>query len=116
MTNKEKIQKFVESGKATQFKKAPQGLDEAKSRGQIQLSIDNNLIKTLRSRISEINLIDDVVSGVKVEAENGEYKNAIKLLEIAKESENHTTVNINQAVQVNKHDIDEAVNIINELR
>lgn len=98
------------------FPKAPQGLDENKSKGQVQLSIDNNLIKTLRSRISEINLIDDVVNGVKEEAENGIYKNAIKLLEIAKEPENNTTVNINQAVQVNKKDIDEAVNIINELR
>jgi len=98
------------------FSKAPQNLDEAKSKGQVNLSIDNNLIKTLRSRISEINLIDDVVNGVKEEAENGNYKNAIKLLEIAKEPENHTTVNINQAVQVNKKDIDEAINIINELR
>lgn len=107
MTNKNPVCKF---------KKSPQGLDEAKSKGQIALSIDNNLIKTLRTRISETNLIDDVVNGVKEEAQNGDFKNAIKLLEIAKEPENNTTVNINQAVQVNKKDIDDAVNIINKLK
>jgi hypothetical protein len=107
MTNKHPVCKF---------KKSPQGLDENKSKGQVNLSIENNLIKTLRTRINEINLIDDVVNGVKKEASNGYYKNAIKLLEIAKEPESNTTVNINQAVQVNKKDIDEAVNIINELR
>lgn len=98
------------------FSKAPQNLDENKSKGQVGLAIENNLIKTLRTRISETNLLEDLVKGVASEAENGEYKNALKLLEIVKEPENNTTVNINQAVQVNKKDIDEAVNIINELR
>lgn len=116
MNSEEGLKKLIEKGKATRFKKAPQGLDEAKSKGQIALSIDNNLIKTLRTRISETNLIDDVVNGVKEEAQNGDFKNAIRLLEIAKEPENNTTVNINQAVQVNKQDVEEAVKIINELR
>lgn len=98
------------------FKKSPQGLDEAKSRGQVALSIDNNFIKTLRTRISERNLINDVVCRVEEEVKSGELKNALKLFDIVKEPENNTTVNINQAVQVNKKNIDEAVNIINELR
>lgn len=67
------------------FPKAPQNLNEAKSKGQINLSIKKNLIETLRSRISEQNLIDDVVHGVVEEVQNGQYKNAIKLIEIAKE-------------------------------
>lgn len=107
MTNKNPVYKF---------KKSPQGLDEAKSRGQVALSIDNNFIKTLRTRISERNLINDVVNQVEKEVKDGELKNALRLFDIVKEPENNTTVNINQAVQVNKKDIDEAVNIINELR
>lgn len=98
------------------FPKAPQGLDEKKSQGQVNLALENNIIKTLRTRIQETGLIENVVKGVMTETENGQYRNAIKLLEIVKEPENNTTVNINQAVQVNKKNIDEAVNIINELR
>ena len=67
------------------FPKAPQNLDEKKSKGQIGLSIKKNLIETLRTRISEQNLIDDVVCGVVEEVQSGHYKNAIKLIEIAKE-------------------------------
>lgn len=69
------------------FKKSPQGLDEAKSKGQVNLSIKKNLIETLRSRIDEWDLVDKVVSGVNSEVDNGNLKNAIKLLEIAKEPE-----------------------------
>lgn len=93
-----------------------QPTSEARSRGQINLAKEKNIIKTLRTRISETNLLENLVNGVAVETENGYFKNALKLLEIVKEPENNTTVNINQAVQVNKKDIDEAVNIINELR
>ena len=107
MTNKNPVYKF---------KKAPQGLDEAKSQGQIALSIDNNFIKTLRTRISERNLINDVVYQVEEEVKSGELKNALKLFDIVKEPENNTTVNINQAIQVNKQDVEDAVKIINDLR
>ena len=67
------------------FKKSPQGLDEAKSKGQVNLSIKKNLIETLRSRIDEWDLVDKVVSGVNSEVDNGNLKNAIELLKIAKE-------------------------------
>lgn len=99
------------------FPKAPQGLNEAKSQGQINLSREKNIIKTLRLRIGETNIIENLVDGLVEEVNNKEYKNALKLLDIIKEPEkNETVVNINQAVQVNKEDIDEAVKIINELR
>lgn len=62
-----------------------EAINRAKSKGQIGLSIKKNLIETLRTRISEQNLIDDVVCGVVEEVQNGQYKNAIKLIEIAKE-------------------------------
>ena len=71
----------------SKFPKAPQNLDEKKSKGQIGLSIKKNLIETLRTRISEQNLIDNVVCGVVEEVQNRQYKNAIKLIEIAKEPE-----------------------------
>lgn len=102
--------------KRKMFSSEYQPSPEAVSRGVINFAKEKNIIKTLRTRISETNLLEDLVKGVASEAENGEYKNALKLLEIVKEPENNTTVNINQAVQVNKKDIDEAVNIINELR
>ncbi len=99
------------------FQKAPQGLDEAKSRGMINLSIEKNLIKTLRTRIQETNLLEDLVTGIANETREGDYKNALKLVEIVREPEgNQPVVNINQAVQVNQKALDEAVNIINELR
>lgn len=92
-------------------------INEAKSRGMINLSKERNLIKTLRTRIGETNLLENLVNGVVEETENGQYKNALKLLEIVKEPEkNDTTININQAVQVNKDDLNDAVKIINELR
>lgn len=96
--------------------KAPQGFDEAKSRGQINISRERNLIKTLRTRIGETNLLENLVNGVVEEVDNKQYKNALKLLEIVKEPENSPVVNISQAVQVNKKDVEEAVKIINELR
>lgn len=98
------------------FQKAPQNLDEKKSRGQINRALENNIIKTLRTRINETNIIEDLVNGVAQEAKDGFYKNALKLVEIVKEPESTPVVNINQAIQVNKKNIDEAVKIINELR
>lgn len=91
-------------------------INEAKSRGMINLSKERNLLKTLRTRIGETNLLENLVNGIVEETEEGYYKNALKLLEIVKEPENNTTVNINQAVQVNKKDVEDAINIINELR
>lgn len=67
------------------FKKSPQGLDDNKSKGQIELSIKKNLIETLRSNLEDVGLVSRVVDGVKKEVEEGKLKNAIELLKIAKE-------------------------------
>ncbi|MBR2526580.1 hypothetical protein IKE67_08970 [bacterium] len=64
-----------------------EAINQAKSRGKIEASIKRNLLETLRSRIDEHNLIDDIVSGVVEEVQEGKYKNAIELLKIAKEPE-----------------------------
>lgn len=79
--------KLNEVGMATRFTKDNQPTDEAKSKGQVNLSIKKNLIETLRSRIDEWDLVDKVVSGVNSEVDNGNLKNAIELLKIAKEPE-----------------------------
>lgn len=102
--------------KRVPFTSENQPSPEVKSKAAINLAKEKNLIKTLRTRISETNILENLVNGIAEETENKYFKNALKLLEIVKEPENNTTVNINQAVQVNKKDIDEAVNIINELR
>lgn len=77
--------------KAKDFSKNNQPSPEAKSQGQLNASIKRNLLETLRTNIQNINLIDEVVRGVSEEVANGNYKNAIKLIEIAKENEKQVT-------------------------
>lgn len=77
--------------KAKDFSKDNQPTPEAKSKGQLNASIKRNLLETLRTNIQNINLIDEVVRGVSEEVANGNYKNAIKLIEIAKENEKQIT-------------------------
>jgi hypothetical protein len=99
--------KLNEVGMATRFTKDNQPTDEAKSKGQVNLSIKKNLIETLRSRIDEWDLVDKVVSGVNSEVDNGNLKNAIELLKIAKEPEKQE-INLNGGVEIQKVFIDEA--------
>ena len=82
-----------------------EAINNAKSRGKINASIKRNLLETLRTRIDEQNLIDDVVAGVVEEVQNGIYKNAIKLIDIAKEPEAQN-INLNGGVEVQKVYID----------
>lgn len=84
-----------------------EAINQAKSRGKIEASIKRNLLATLRSRIDEHNLIDDIVSGVAEEVQEGKYKNAIELLKIAKEPEDKN-INLNGGVEIQKVFIDEA--------
>ena len=107
MTNKKPLYKF---------QKAPQGLNEAKSKGQIELAKKTNLLCSARTMFENAEILPELVANLKEEVSNGEVKNAIKFFDVIKETENNTTVNINQAVQVNKDDINEAVKIINELK
>ena len=103
MPNKKSLENL---NKRVKFKKAPQGLDEAKSEGQIEVSIKKNLIETLRTNISDTSLVSKIVEGVNREVENGVYKNGIELLKIAKEPEDKT-INLNGGLEVQKVFIDE---------
>lgn len=87
-TNPKSLENLKKGKKIT---KKNQPSPEAKSKGQINASIKRNLIETLRTNIQNINLIDEVVRGVSEEVANGNYKNAIKLIEIAKENEKQVT-------------------------
>ena len=102
--------------KRKKFPKAPQGLDEAKSEGQIELAKNTNLLCSARTMFQNAEILPELVANLKEEVSNGEVKNAIKFFDVIKETESNTTVNINQAVQVNKQDVENAVKIINELR
>lgn len=82
------------------FPKAPQGLNDKKSKGQINLSIEKNLIETLRTNIQNTQLVSKIVKGVNEEVESGNYKNGIELLKIAKENEKQVNENINLTPQI----------------
>ncbi len=78
--------KNLENGK--RFGKAPQGLDEAKSQGQINLSKEKNIIATLRTEVqTNTTILQDLPRGIQEEIKNGKYENAIKLLNVIKEPE-----------------------------
>lgn len=88
-------------------------INDAKSAG---MRYKNVVIRALRDGIAIRDIVNKTLDIVEAELEEGNCKSALKLIEIAKETENNTTVNINQAVQVNKKDVEDAVKIINDLR
>ena len=80
--------------KRVKFKKSPQGLDDAKSNGQINLSIEKNIISTLRTEIqNNTTILKDIPQALQEEVSNGKLDNAIKLLNIIKEPEKQELVN-----------------------
>lgn len=87
MNSEEGIKKLIEKGKATQFKKAPQGLDEAKSNGQVELSKKTNLLCTARTLFENANILPGLVDSLKEEVQEGKTKNAIKFFDVIKEPE-----------------------------
>lgn len=89
------------------FPKAPQGLNEAKSEGQINLSIEKNIIATLRTEVkTNTTILKDLPRGIQEEVKTGKYDNAIKLLNIIKEPEAQS-INLNGGIEVQKIFIDE---------
>ena len=73
--------------KRKKFPKAPQGLDEAKSQGQIELAKNTNLLCTARTLFKNANILPDLVDSLKEEVQEGETKNAIKFFDVIKEPE-----------------------------
>lgn len=83
-----------------------EAVNEAKSKGKINASINRNLLASLRTELNKKNLIKKVVAGVLQEVKNGKYVNAIKLLDIAKEKESQE-INLNGGAELQKVFVDE---------
>ena len=91
-----------------------EAINNSKSAG---MRYKNIVMRALRNGIAERDIVNRTLDIIEEQLDNGYCKSALKLIEIAKEPDKvDTTININQAVQVNKDDINEAVKIINELR
>ena len=90
----------------SKFKKAPQGLDEAKSNGQINLSKKTNITYTARTLFENANILPQIVENIKKEVEQGNNKNAIDFFKAIKEPDDQT-INLNGGLEVQKVFIDE---------
>ena len=73
--------------KRKKFPKAPQGLDEAKSNGQIELAKNTNLLCSARTMFENADILPELVLNLKEEVANGKVKNAIKFFDVIKEPE-----------------------------
>ena len=92
--------------KGCKFKKAPQGLDEKKSEGQIERAKNTNLLCSARTLFQNADILPDLIANVKKEVLNGNNRNAIDLLKVIKEPEAQD-INLNGGIEVQKVFIDE---------
>ncbi len=83
------------------FEKAPQNLNEAKSKGQIKKRQEYNILAHIRSNIEDRNIISKTFDVIECELEAGMTKNAIEVLKIAKENEKQD-INLTGGVEVQK--------------
>ena len=83
------------------FKRSPQDMDEAKSRGQIKRRQEYNILAHIRSNIEDRNIISKTFDVIECELEAGKTKNAIEVLKIAKENEKQD-INLTGGVEVQK--------------
>ncbi len=83
------------------FKKSPQDINEAKSRGQIKRRQEYNILAHIRSNIEDRNIISKTFDVIEYELEVGMTKNAIEVLKIAKENEKQD-INLTGGVEVQK--------------
>lgn len=89
------------------FPKAPQGLDEKKSAGQVNLSRKTNITYTARTLFENADILPQMVENIKEEVMNGNNKNAIDFFKAIKEPEEQV-INLNGGVAVQKVFIEEA--------
>ena len=83
------------------FKKAPQNLEEQKSKGQIKKRQECNILSHIRTNIQERDIIGKTFDVIEAELESGISKNAIDILKIAKENEKQD-INLTGGVEVQK--------------
>ena len=92
--------------KGKRFSKAPQGLDEKKSEGQIERAKNTNLLCSARTLFQNADILPDLIANVKQEVLNGNNKNAIDLLKVIKEPEAQD-INLNGGIEVQKIFVEE---------
>lgn len=80
----------IKNLKGHKFPKSPQGLDDKKSQGQINLAKNNNIISSARTLFQSANILPELIDKVQQEVQDGYTKNAIELLKILKEPEKQT--------------------------
>lgn len=100
-------QKSLDNLKPIPFTKDNQPTPESKSEGQRVAAINRNILATIRTNIEDVNLIQRIVQGVSKEVDNGQYKNGIELLKIAKEPETQN-IKLDGGVEVQKVFIEKA--------
>lgn len=98
-------EKSLKNLKPVLYSKDNQPTPEAKSEGQRIASINKNILATIRTNIEDTNLIQRIVQGVSKEVDEGNYKNGIELLKIAKEPETQN-INLNGGVEIQKVFVD----------
>lgn len=89
------------------FPKAPQGLNEKKSEGQLEASKINNILCTGRTLYYNAGILPQLVQNIKQEVQEGKNDNAIKMFGLIKENEAQN-INLNGGLEVQKVFIDEA--------
>ena len=92
--------------KRKKFPKGPQGLDEAKSKGQINLSRNKNILYTARTLFENADILPQMVDNLKKEVEEGNNKNAIDFFKAIKEPDDQN-INLNGGIEVQKVFVDE---------
>lgn len=100
------------------FPKGDQGLNEAKSQGQIRRARERNILAHIRSNLQDRNIIAKVFDVVETQVEMGITKDAIELIKIAKEPEEKTIKingDVNSSVKINPKDVKKIIQQTNEL-
>lgn len=88
------------------FPNAPQGLDEKKSKGQVDLSSNRNIRLALETKLFDKKAVDLVVEDALEQLEKGNGAPLRELIKIAKGNETQN-INLNGGVEVQKIFIDE---------
>ena len=87
------------------FKKSPQGLDEVKSKGQIEARKEFNVRCTIRTLAQDYNALPIAYESAIRNAQNGKPDALIKLIGLGCENETQN-INLNGGVEVQKVFID----------
>ena len=81
------------NNEGNRFPEGDQGLNEAKSQGQIKRSKSINILYTTRTLFANADILPELIDNIKIEVKNGNNKNALELLKVIKEPEEQKVIN-----------------------